>query len=118
MSGGGESPDPAGVPARVHDVGLQAERTRLAWGRTALAMAVIGALELHVGRADLSLIDRLPGVGMLLAAVGCWAYGGRRYLAVNRALAAGRSVAGRRQPAILAMLVALPVAFGLWSILV
>lgn len=102
----------------VHDSGLQAERTRLSWARTALAMAVIGALELHVGRGDLPLVDRLPGVLMLLVAIGCWVYGGRRYLRITRSLAAGRPVLDPRHSLVLAGLVLLPAAFAVWSILV
>jgi uncharacterized membrane protein YidH (DUF202 family) len=102
----------------VHDIGLQAERTRLSWARTSLALAVIGALELHIGRADLAMLDRLPGVVMLLVAVGCWAYGGRRYLTITRSLAAGRSVVNLRQHLVLAGLSLLPAAVAVWSILV
>lgn len=106
------------MPQPVHDVGLQAERTRLAWARTALALAVIGALELHVGRADLALADRLPGLVMLLIAVGCWAYGGRRYLRITRALAAGTPVHDHRQSLVLTALALVPAAVALWSVLV
>lgn len=116
----------AADPQRVHDVGLQAERTRLAWGRTALALAVVGALELHVGRTDLAVVDRIPGVLTLLAAGGGWVYGGLRYRRVIRALAAGRPSPGAgpgvnldvRHAVVLAALLVLPAAAALWSVLV
>lgn len=101
---------------RVHDAGLQAERTRLAWARTALAMAVIGALELHIGRADVAVLDRLPGLSMLLTAVGSWVYGGRRYRRITAALADGRPVADHRQGRVLALLALLPAAIAVWSV--
>src|SRR5690606_2126522 len=70
--GGADRAAGGGVNARVHDVGLQAERTRLAWARTALALAVIGALELRIGDQAATLVHRLPGLGTLLLAVACW----------------------------------------------
>ncbi|WP_037362221.1 DUF202 domain-containing protein [Nakamurella lactea] len=103
---------------KIHDSGMQAERTRLSWARTSLALAVIGALELHIGRSDLAMVDRLPGLLMLLIAVGCWVYGGRRYLVVTRSLAAGRTVLNHRQGLVLAGLSLLPAAIAVWSILV
>lgn len=99
-------------------MGLQAERTRLSWARTALALAVIGALELHVGRSDLTVVDRLPGLVMMVVAVGCWVYGGQRYLTITRSLAVGRSVVNHRQGVVLAGLSLLPAAIAVWSILV
>lgn len=102
---------------RVQDPGLQAERTRLAWARTSLAMAVVGALELHVGGSATSVVGRLPGALTMLLAAGCWAHGGRRYLRITRALAAGRSVAdgGGLKLAALALI---PAAVALWALLV
>lgn len=110
----------SGDPQRVHDVGLQAERTRLAWARTALALAVVGTLELHVGRTDLALVNRIPGVLTLLTAAGCWAYGGRRYRRVIRTLGAGLPVVALAagHAVLLAALLVLPAAAALWSVLV
>jgi ABC-type molybdate transport system permease subunit len=55
---------------------LQPERTRLAWGRTALACAGVGALLLHVARGPLGF----AAAGVVLAcAVGFTACGVSRY---------------------------------------
>lgn len=107
-------------PQQVYDVGLQAERTRLAWARTALALAVIGTLELHVGRTDVALVDRVPGVLTLLAAAGCWVYGGFRYRSVIRALTAAVPVVvlAAGHAVLLATLLVLPAGAALWSVLV
>lgn len=108
----------AADPVRVHDAGLQAERTRLAWARTALALAVVGALELHVGGRDLSLVDRIPGVVTLLAAAAFWLYGGHRYRRIIRALGAGDPVGAHRHSIALAVLTLVPAAAALWAVLV
>lgn len=100
----------------VKDPGLQAERTRLAWARTSLAMAVVGALELHAGGGTASLVGRLPGALMVLLAAGCWGHGGRRYRRITRALAAGRLVAEVGGP-IMAALALIPAVIALWSLL-
>ncbi len=113
--GGGSDAEPD-VRLRVQDPGLQAERTRLAWARTSLAMAVVGALELHVGGGTASLVGRLPGALMVLLAAGCWAHGGRRYRRITRALAAGRLVAEVGGP-IMVALALIPAVIALWSLL-
>lgn len=100
----------------VHDPGLQAERTRLAWSRTALALTVIGALELHPARADLLLVHRIPAVVTMLVALACWIHGGRRYQRVRAALQAGRSIAPRHSTVTLGLLVVIPAATALWSV--
>ncbi|HGM6878921.1 DUF202 domain-containing protein [Serratia nevei] len=48
------------------DPGLQPERTRLAWGRTALTMAVVGLLSLRAGMVSGSFL--LAGSGFLMLA--------------------------------------------------
>ncbi|PPK68887.1 DUF202 domain-containing protein [Actinokineospora auranticolor] len=47
--------------------GLQAERTRLAWSRTGLSAAAVGALLLHGAEAP---VDVVCGLVVLLCAVG------------------------------------------------
>lgn len=81
----------------VADRGLQAERTRLSWSRTALAAAALGGLLLHAGTtAGHGPAGYVPGALVLLCAAAFHVCGVRRYRAVYRALRAGRPVAGPR----------------------
>lgn len=48
--------------------GLQAERTTMAWQRTALGLGAVSALLLHHARGD--LVRSIPGVVGMLAALG------------------------------------------------
>lgn len=67
------------------DAGLQAERTRLAWSRTALSVAGNGILLLHLGHYPAGLAV----VGLALCFQFC---GTHRYRLVYRAVRSGRSV--------------------------
>ncbi|MBM7772311.1 uncharacterized membrane protein YidH (DUF202 family) [Actinokineospora baliensis] len=60
----------------TQDRGLQSERTRLAWGRTALACAAVGALLLHGAEGAVGLA---AGAVTLLCAVAMVLCGARRY---------------------------------------
>ena len=79
-------------------VGLQAERTALAWRRTALAVgvgAVVGARLTAPGTGTGALVGILAG-GLLAVAV--WATSERRYRAVHRVLQAGEDLSGIPRP--------------------
>jgi uncharacterized membrane protein YidH (DUF202 family) len=68
----------------VIDSGLQAERTRLAWSRTALAFAAVGALMLHSGMSTGNRLNQLPGLIALCSAAGTYLLGVGRYHATTR----------------------------------
>lgn len=59
-------PEPA-HPTEVIDVGLQSERTYLAWQRTALAFAGVGALLLYTGLSRGPALAIPGGLGCSLA---------------------------------------------------
>jgi uncharacterized membrane protein YidH (DUF202 family) len=86
-------PDGAGPspPDRVFDVGLQHERTALAWDRTGLSLLVVGALTLRSGGPPFD--DVLHAPGYVAMAVGAWLLwaGGRRYRRREAALRRGET---------------------------
>lgn len=102
-------------PDRIVDPGLQAERTRLSWNRTALAIGVNAALLLHTGRG--SLATQLSALLMLGVAVGCWLFAARRYRQITAAIRTGQSVAVLAQIRTLARIRFLPAAIGLAAVL-
>jgi uncharacterized membrane protein YidH (DUF202 family) len=59
--------------------GLQWERTRLAWDRTALSFAAFGALQVHLGHGDLRSASLLLGLGSLCSGCAVYLLGRRRY---------------------------------------
>lgn len=69
------------------DSGLQAERTRLAWSRTALAFAGVGALLLHAGASTGDRLQELPGLIALCFAAVTYLLGVGRYHATPRNVA-------------------------------
>ena len=66
------------------DRGLQAERTRLAWSRTALSFGAVGALLLHNGITTGGGLNFLPGIIGLCCAAGTYLLGVARYHATTR----------------------------------
>ena len=63
----------------VIDRGLQAERTRLAWSRTALSFGAVGALLLHNTITTGDRLSGLPGLIALCCAAGTYLLGVSRY---------------------------------------
>jgi uncharacterized membrane protein YidH (DUF202 family) len=68
----------------VLDRGLQAERTRLAWSRTALSFSAVGALLLHNGITTGESLRWVPGIIGLSCAAATYLLGVVRYHATNR----------------------------------
>lgn len=91
-----------------NDRGRAVERTALAWTRSALALAAIGAIALTIGaeRAPHALGYVVGAVVELVAAV-VWAHGRLTHGARRRAVATRRGAAGARPLALLAAAAAL-----------
>ena len=81
-----------GSPRRL-DSGLQAERTAMAWQRTALGVGGIGALLLH--HAGGIGVRAVPGLLGLVVALALVLAGERRYERVVRRVSAGTSPVSR-----------------------
>lgn len=79
------------LPDRVHDSGLQLERTTLAWDRTTLAFLANGLLILRLA-GEATWMRAIGFVVVALAAVPL-VLGRRRYLARDRQLRAGTDTA-------------------------
>lgn len=95
----------------IIDKGMQAERTRLSWNRTGLAIAVIAALLI---RADPdTLWHHLPAIGMFAVAMSCFFYARRRYRAINTAVRTGVHSVNTARHRILAATALLPAIIAL-----
>ena len=95
-------------PDPVVDLGLHAERTALAWRRTALGVAVGGVVALRLAAPALGPVVALAAVsGGVLAALAFW-LAGRRYRAVQTSLRDRGDLGALARPA--APLVAVAVA--------
>jgi uncharacterized membrane protein YidH (DUF202 family) len=97
----------------VLDRGLQAERTRLAWSRTALSFAAVGALLLHNGLTTGDPMHGLPGVIALSSAAATYLLGVGRYHATNRRVPRGQSMTSVGSVRAITALTALTVAVAL-----
>ncbi len=78
---------PSHQRGQVVDVGLQSERTSMAWQRTALGVGGVSALLVHV--ADRDPLAMAPGLLGLLTALGLLLAGEGRYTWTLRRLRAG-----------------------------
>lgn len=99
--------------APVVDAGLQAERTRLSWARTALSFAGMGALMLHIGNQSGGLLRELPGVAVLGAAAVIYLLGVRRYSHTPARVRSRRPVAAAGPVAAVAALASFTAALAL-----
>ena len=81
----------------IFDTGLQAERTALAWQRTALAMAVGAVGAGRLAAPVLGAVSLVVAVVGLLQALAVAATARRRYHAVHTSLTARGDLTGVRQ---------------------
>lgn len=94
-------------PPTVRDPGLQSERTRLAWSRTALSFAAVGALLLHSGSATSSPTHAMAGLLVVIFAVTTYLLGVRRYHVTTRNLTHAYPVSSPESVRALALLTVL-----------
>ena len=87
-------------PEHVVDLGMQAERTALAWRRTALGVGVGRVVALRVAAPSLGPVVAVAAVlGGVLAALAFW-LAGRRYRAVQRSLRERGNLGALARPAV------------------
>lgn len=85
--------DGSGHPTGVVDAGLQSERTYLAWQRTGLSFAAVGALLIHAaGGVEHPLAD-IPGLAALVVGAIILLRAVLRYRSIVTAARTGRSAA-------------------------
>jgi len=101
-----DTPDVAPTAEYERDPGLAAERTELAWGRSALSLFACGAAMLR-GVENITGHETQPVVGIVVLILGGIVWSAGVPLARQRAAA---SVTGRRRPAQMHEL--LPLAVG------
>jgi uncharacterized membrane protein YidH (DUF202 family) len=97
----------------VLDRGLQAERTRLAWSRTALSFGAVGALMLHAGISTGNRLQEVPGLIALCSAAATYLLGVSRYHATTRKVPRGQPMTSAGAVRTLTALAALTVVLAL-----
>ncbi|HEX6249716.1 MAG TPA: DUF202 domain-containing protein [Nocardioidaceae bacterium] len=83
------------------DVGLAAERTAMAWQRTALALAVFAAVLVRL--ADRDLVVAVPGLAGMALGLALLVLGQRRYSRIVDQVQADRSSQAPRLVAVLTL---------------
>jgi uncharacterized membrane protein YidH (DUF202 family) len=76
------------------DAGLQPERTRLAWSRTALTFVANGALLTHAGHAEGAWPWMIPGACVAMCGGVVYGLGTLRHRQTDLAVRTGRPAAG------------------------
>lgn len=87
-------------PTGPFDAGAQAERTALAWRRTALGVAVGGVVALRVTGPVLGAVAAVAAVTGSLLAAAAWWLTGHRYRAVQRSLHGHGDLGALERPAV------------------
>jgi uncharacterized membrane protein YidH (DUF202 family) len=90
----------------VVDPGLQSERTRLAWDRTALSFSTFGALLVHAGHSRASPPALVFGIAVICSGFAIYVLGRRRY---RRLVASLRDGGAAPRPRALAVVGALAI---------
>jgi uncharacterized membrane protein YidH (DUF202 family) len=98
-------------------LGLQAERTLLAWNRTALALLVASALLLRAGDTPYLALRHLPAVFGLVVGAGLFLHGDRSYRRIG-GVHATRRPAPLGAPRALFLLAATTIVLGLTATVV
>ncbi|KUL26924.1 YidH family protein [Actinoplanes awajinensis] len=104
-------------PCEPVDPGLQTERTYLAWQRTGLAFAGVGALLLRSCLSDGTLLA-VPGAGGLLTGALLIIRAQRRYRATSAAVRNAHPTSNRRLVATVAAVTILLCLTGLGALLI
>lgn len=106
---------PRGHPPSVADPGLQSERTYLAWQRTGLTFAGVGALLVHAAGKLHNVLAYLPGAfGLAVAAIILL----RAVLRYRTVVAAARGEAEAASPRLAAGLAAAALVLGVTGLVV
>lgn len=98
------------------DVGLQIERTRLAWGRTGLAFVAAGALLLHTGLSDTASLMAVSGLVLVASGVVTYVLGRRRHVDLHTAVPSGDTVTSASSLRLVASCVTVAALLGLATV--
>ena len=101
----------------VVDPGLQSERTRLAWDRTALSFSTFGALLVHAGHRTTSPLSLGLGIALICSGFVIYVLGRRRYRRLVASLRdGGAAPRPRALPVVSALAIMTTVLSGLAAV--